>query len=168
MINLDGVEPRAPKDGQFNECLSTLPMELPNEKPFKIAFDVSEIPGAQKTNHEFIDQEVEMIDAQGSWSDFMMNRNGFQFAKPPTALRSSDFDGDDIVRSQYYPEVKSCTERIMPLGTDVFILGYEALYYLMCRFEESTSEQRHKRRECFPHIAAYSIPTPNLVVYAHW
>lgn len=83
MINLDGVEPRAPKDGQFNECLSTLPRELPNEKPFKIAFDVSEIPGAQKTNHEFIDQEVEIIDAQGSWSDFMMNRNGFQFAKAP-------------------------------------------------------------------------------------
>jgi hypothetical protein len=79
-----------------------------------------------------------MIDAQGSWSDFMMNRNGFQFANPPTALRSSDFDGDDIVRSQYYPEVKSCTEKITPPGTDVFILGHEVLYYLMYRFEKST------------------------------
>jgi hypothetical protein len=72
MINLDGVEPRAPKDGQFNEChqnrskVSTQPRELSSERPFKIAFDVSEIPDAQKMNHEFTDQEVEMIDAQGS------------------------------------------------------------------------------------------------------
>ena len=38
------------------------------EKPFKVTFDVSQMAEAQKTNHEFVDQEVYMTDVRGSES----------------------------------------------------------------------------------------------------
>ncbi|KAI2616844.1 hypothetical protein GGR54DRAFT_609055 [Hypoxylon sp. NC1633] len=121
------------------------------EKPFKIAFDVSEIAEAQKTNHEFVDHHISVTDVRGTEDQFTLDKNGFQFCKLPTSLRKDDFDSDEIVRSQLYSEVKELVGGLMPQGTEVVILGHK----------------RRERRPGFPAVVAYSIPLPHPVVYAH-
>lgn len=95
-----------------------------SEKPFKVTFDVSHIPGAPKTNHDFVDVEVLMTDVRHSMSDFTLDKNGFQFCKLPTSLSQQDFLDDQAITSRHYPEVKAFVESLLPKGSDVVILGH--------------------------------------------
>lgn len=100
-----------------------------SEKPFKVTFDTSHIPGGQKSNHEFVDVAVLMTDVRPNMSGFTLDKNGFQFCKLPTSLSHQDFLDDEAITSRHYAEVKGFVESLFPEGSEVVILGHRVCFH---------------------------------------
>lgn len=137
------------------------------EKPFKIVFDVSAIPGAQKTNHELESHEVEFTNAQATRQDFTLLTNGFEFHKYATNLTSEDFDHAHIVRGRYYKEVVDFLKNQMADVAEFHVLSHQVRLLQVLHIKLTGGIKRRRRGCDFPTSTSYNVPTLNPILYAH-
>jgi len=75
-----------------------------HEKPYMVAFDVSETD-IKHTNQEYSEHEAVVIDVRGFEHNFSIDKHGFLFCRNTTKLTDTDFDSEKLVQDHYYPEV---------------------------------------------------------------
>lgn len=111
------------------------------EKPFQLFVPVDEDAADQRhTNLEFEPKEQTFVDIRDNVGDFSLDTHGFQVERWPTALSPASFKDEDIVKTQYLPEV----EQILKDATG----GYDRVFVFDWRVGNSFHLSSHVGECC--------------------
>ncbi|KAK3984185.1 hypothetical protein QBC44DRAFT_337448 [Cladorrhinum sp. PSN332] len=83
------------------------------EKPYVTSFPVDDIEGASVSNHENEPVPVNMSDIRGLPPP-SLDREGFTILESPTSLTYDDFANRELVRSQYFAELREMLKKAFP------------------------------------------------------
>lgn len=102
--------------------LEQLPLYA-RQKPYMLTFEGTG-DGCPNTNHSYVPRDVLLEDVRGCEAEYRLDTHGFEFHTWGTALSSADFDDDNVVKTQYYPEVLQHMRSIFPEPAEVHILTH--------------------------------------------
>jgi hypothetical protein len=94
------------------------------EKPYTARFDVSQIPGAQQSNHSFETRNVTIRDARDHGL-FDLDQNGFTFAKCSSILSGTQLEDAENIKNIYFPEVARALRELKPYYSELMLVDYE-------------------------------------------
>src|SRR5215469_5386057 len=78
------------------------------EKPRSLEYEPP--PGAARTTAVYREHTVEIRDMRPVSSTVSLEREGFELLTAPTSIRN--FDSEDAIRTQYYPEMVSLLKEV--------------------------------------------------------
>ncbi len=75
-----------------------------HEKPFQIFIPIDD--GQRQTNLEFEPRTQKIVDIRPNIKSFQLDAQGFEVRECPTAVSYESFQNEELIKSQYLPEIE--------------------------------------------------------------